>query len=287
MPSPLVSPSWLASRLSACRIVDASWYLPAMKRDALAEYQAQRIPGAVYFDLDSQTDDMSGLPHMLPSARFFSEAMTTLGISNSDHVVCYDGKGIFSAPRFWWMMRAMGHERVSVLNGGLPAWLEAGNAVETAVPSKPLPPAEAYVAQPLGGALCTLQQLSANLKAAPDEALPVIDARPSERFSGKASEPRAGLRSGHIPGSLNVPFGALIGESGTLRPAAELRTAFEAAGVPLDSSSPMVVTCGSGVTAAVLALGLEELEQQGIKLYDGSWSEWGQESLDTPVATSD
>ena len=278
---PLVSCQWVREQQlqhgPALRIIDASWYLPVMERNGKAEYDTRRIPSAAFFDIDA-TDEPSDLPHMLPSAQYFARAMEACGVTNEDHVVVYDGKGIFSAPRLWWMLRAFGHERVSVLDGGLPAWTAAEYPLETSTVTAQPAATGSFKASLEDGAACSSSQLLAHV-VAPSSTVPlvVVDARPAARFEGSAPEPRKGCRSGHIPRSLNVPFGSLLTEEGMMRPADELRSVFMRAGVPIEESGPSLVTsCGSGVTAAVVQLALAHLgRSERVSLYDGSWAEWG------------
>ncbi|MGJ8532387.1 MAG: 3-mercaptopyruvate sulfurtransferase [Alphaproteobacteria bacterium] len=265
----LVSAQWLLQHHddSDVKVIDGSWYLPQQGRDAIAEYTAGHIPGAVYFDLDGHSDKSSDLPHMMPSAEVFAAAVSGLGISNSDHIIVYDGLGFMSAPRIWWMFKAFGHENVSVLNGGMPAWNRANGPIEdqqTDVTTSSYLAGlnEKYVAS-----------RDAILTFVENGDRQIIDARSAERFSGRAPEPREGLKSGHMPGAKNLPFQMLVGSGGVFRSATELQHAFEDAGI--DLSRPVVTTCGSGVTAAILTLGLEELGHDDNNLYDGSWAEWG------------
>lgn len=249
------------------KVIDGSWYLPQQGRDAIAEYTAGHIPGAVYFDLDGHSDKSSDLPHMMPSAKVFAAAVSGLGISNSDHIIVYDGLGFMSAPRIWWMFKAYGHEKVSVLNGGMPAWNRAGGPIEhqqtdVTTTSYQARLNEKYIAS-----------REAILTFVENGDRQILDARSAERFSGRAPEPREGLKGGHMPGAKNLPFQKLVGEGGLFGSGTELQQAFEGAG--LDLSRPIVTTCGSGVTAAILTLGLEELGHDDNKLYDGSWAEWG------------
>lgn len=280
---PLVSVPWLSARLPSVLVVDASWYLPAMNRNGRAEFEQKRIPGAVFFDVDA-TDDTSKLPHMLPSEAYFSDTMRRLGISKDEHVVCYDGKGIFSSARLWWMLRAYGHDQASVLDGGLPAWERAGERLALGAPS----PATAADRPPFQSALrtslvCGRDRMRAIAAAEVSPAPQVIDARSQARFEGTVAEARPGCRSGHIPGSRCVPFDRTLADDGTMLPPERLSEVFAAAGV--DVTAPLVGSCGSGVTASVLALALAQLgREELLEVYDGSWAEWGSdESL--PLAT--
>ncbi|WP_306256907.1 3-mercaptopyruvate sulfurtransferase [Pararhizobium sp. IMCC21322] len=265
----LVSAQWLLQHLDDAdvKVIDGSWYLPQQGRNAVAEYKAGHIPGAVYFDLDGHSDKSSDLPHMMPSADAFAAAVSGLGISNSDHIVVYDGLGFMSAPRIWWMFKAFGHEKVSVLNGGMPAWKRADGPIEdqqTDVMTT------SYQARLNEKYIASREDILTFVQNGDRQ---IVDARSADRFSGRAPEPREGLKSGHMPRAKNLPFQKLIGESGFFGSGSELRRAFEDTG--LDLSRPIVTTCGSGVTAAILTLGLEELGHEDNKLYDGSWAEWG------------
>ncbi len=275
----LVSTEWLAAHLQApdVRIVDASWYLPTEERDARAEHAEQHIPGAVFFDIDEIADDGSPLPHMLPSPEKFAARVRRLGLGDGNRIVVYDGAGLFSAARVWWMFRVFGHDDVAVLDGGLPKWLAEGRPVESL---PPMPRERHFTARLNTLMVRDLDQVRRNLDSGREQ---VLDARSAGRFAGTAPEPRADLRSGHIPGSLSLPYDRLIDpERGTLLPADELRARFEAAGV--DLSRPVITTCGSGVTACILALGLHLLGHRDVAVYDGSWAEWGGRD-DTPVDT--
>ncbi|GAB4820153.1 hypothetical protein N2152v2_007199 [Parachlorella kessleri] len=278
----LVSPEWLKERLGHVKVLDANWYMPHMGRDALAEYKAECIPGAQFFDLDGVCDKSTGLPHMLPSEHQFAAAADALGISNDDEVVIYDHAGIFSAPRAWWTWKVMGHHKVAVLDGGLPAWKGAGGHVSapaaaddatvhaaTRAAQNP-PPETRYKAQLAGDEVRTWQQVLDNTTSKVEQ---VMDARPAGRFLGEAPEPRPNLPSGHIPGSVNVPFTNVL-EDGRFKPTEQLRQVFGQAGV--DLSQPIVASCGSGTTACILVLAAQ-LAAPGKKVavYDGSWTEWG------------
>jgi thiosulfate/3-mercaptopyruvate sulfurtransferase len=256
-------------------VVDGSWYLPAQKRFAHAEYEAAHIPGAVFFDQDAVVDPASSLPHALPPGAVFSEAAGRLGISDTDTIVVYDGMGLFSAPRVWWLFRVFGAKDVRILDGGFPAWQRARLPVEVETPS----PAPANFAARLDhNAVASLEDMKAWVDAGGRR---IADARPADRFAGEAPEPREGVRAGHMPGAASVPI-SLVTVEGHLKPPAALRDAFAAAGV--DPDGPVVTSCGSGVTAAVLNLALASLGNHDVKLYDGSWTEWGG-AADTPVET--
>lgn len=272
MTSPLVSTAWLADRLGDpnLRILDASWHMPADNRDVAAEYRAAHIPGAIPFDIDAVSDQASALPHMLPSPAEFAAAVGGMGISDGDRVVVYDAAGLFSAPRVWWMFRAMGFDTVFVLDGGLPRWVAEGRQVETGAPAeRTRSPFTATMRPDL------LREANQVLETCETVSAQIVDARSAVRFRGEAPEPRTGLRSGHIPGSLNLPWSQLVAD-GALLPPAQLAERFAAAGI--DIKAPIVTTCGSGVTAAILALGLAVLGREDIPVYDGSWSEWGGDS---------
>ena len=249
-------------------IIDATWYLPNEGKDAHAEYLDEHIPGALFFDIDEIADTKSTLPHMLPSPEKFSSRMRAMGIGDGSRIVVYDSRGLYSAARVWWTFRVMGVDDVSVLNGGLPKWKREGLPLESGAP--PNRTTRHFTARRNLELVRDLSDMKALLK---DKSAQIIDARAPERFAGKAPEPRAGLRSGHIPGSYNVPFGKLLNQDGTLKSAPELQRLFEQAGV--DLNKPVVTSCGSGITASVLALGLAELGHRRTSVYDGSWAEWG------------
>lgn len=278
MSDPLVSSAWLAERLGSdhIRVVDATWAMPGEPRTGAQAYAASHIPGAVFFDIDTIADQATDLPHMLPPAAVFAEAAGNLGLRRDLTIVVYDAQGIFSAPRVWWTLRTMGFPQVRVLDGGLLKWRAEGRSTETAAPQPSLEVVEPAFEPDLVRDLAALRRTLAAREAQ------VIDARPGPRFRGEVPEPRAGLRGGHMPGALNVPWGGLMNADGTMKSDAELRAAFQSAGVDLDG--PIVTTCGSGVSASLLALALARLGRDDVAVYDGSWSEWGGRT-DTPVVT--
>ncbi len=265
--SNLVSTEWLAAHLNDVRVVDASWYMPNDKRDPHAEFEAAHIPGAVHFDIDAIADRSTDLPHMMPSADAFAKAVGALGIGNGDTVVVYDGSGIFSAPRVWWMFKAMGHDQVKVLDGGFPKWRREVRPIETGA----VRPESQIFRASLRPAI--MRDFDDVMNIVKDHSAQIADARSPGRFTGSEAEPRAGVRGGHMPGAANVHFRTLLTAEGTFRPQAQLREIFERANV--DTQKPIVTSCGTGVTAAILMLALDEIGAKDTALYDGSWTEWG------------
>ncbi len=276
----VVETDWLAARLDAPDLVvlDGSWHLPTARRNAREEYEQEHIPGALFFDIDAISDEASPLPHMLPSTVKFASRMKQMGIGDGMRIVVYDSVGMFSAARVWWTFRVMGHEDVAVLNGGLAKWKAEGRPV-TAEPTAPRSPRH-FTPRFNAGLVRDLEDMKRLVASGTGQ---IADARGPGRFSGMEPEPRPGLRSGHMPGARNVPYARLLNPDGTLKSVPELRQAFVDAGI--DPMAPVVTTCGSGVSAAILSLALALTGQPDTGLYDGSWSEWGQESTGTPVAT--
>lgn len=277
-PTLLVSTDWLAQHLNApdLRVVDASWYLPNEERNPRAEFEGEHIPGAVFFDIDEICDETSDLPHMLPRPEKFASRMRKMGIGDGNRVVVYDGAGLFSAARVWWMLRAMGHEDVAVLDGGLPKWKAEGRPLG----DMPALPRERHFTARLNNLMVrSIDQMLANVKSGKEQ---VFDARAKGRYEGTAPEPRPDSRSGHIPGSHSLPFNTLLNDDQTFKSAEEVRGILDAAGY--DAKKPAVASCGSGVTASVVYLALQLIGHKSIAVYDGSWSEWGMRA-DTPIET--
>lgn len=275
----VVSSDWLATHLNdpGMSIVDASWYLPAQERDARAEYDAGHIPRAVFFDHDVVVDPDSNLPHAIPSPATFAQHASAMGITRHDTIVVYDGPGFFSAPRVWWLFRVMGADKVYVLDGGIDGWKADGRFV-TDKPTKTA--SAAFIPQFDSAKMATFSDMQSIVA---DRSMQIADARGAGRFSGAEAEPRPGMRSGHMPGARNVPFGTLA-DNGRFKDLGALRTTLVDAGI--DPEKPVVTTCGSGVTAAVITLALASLGNENTKLYDGSWSEWGARQ-DTAIETGE
>ena len=283
-PDLFVSPDWLAARLGDPAVVpldgsivpiDASWYLPAQNRSAQAEFAEAHVPGATFFDVDALAEHATALPHMLPEAGWFGREAGALGIASDATLVVYDGAGLFSAPRVWWTLKVFGARDVRILEGGLPAWKAAGLPLEAGRSRRE--PARFEAVAP-GVAVATLDDVRQALAGGTAQ---VVDARPAARFAGASPEPRPGLASGHMPGSRNVPASEVIAD-GRLKTPEDLRAVFAAAGV--DPARPIITSCGSGVTAAILTLALARLGRSDTRLYDGSWAEYGA-NPDLPVAT--
>ncbi len=278
LPGPLVDTSWLAARLGepGLIVLDATYFMPHEGRDARAEFRQARIPGARFFDIDAIADDATDLPHMVPSAGRFEQLVGALGIGNESRLVFYDQRGIFSAPRGWWLMGLFGHDGAAVLDGGLPKWRAEQRPVETGEPPPPAP--SRFRASFRAARLRGLGDMLANLRGGAEL---VLDARAAPRFHGEAPEPRPGLRGGHIPGAVNLPWGEALAADGTMLPQEALRARLAAAGA--DGTRPVVTSCGSGVSAAILTLALVRAGLPQGALYDGSWSEWGARE-DLPIA---
>ena len=269
-PAPLVSTEWLAANMWQPNVVvaDASWYLPQAGRNARAEYEAAHIPGTLFFDIDAISDQTTDLPHMLPDTTAFASHIRKLGIGDSDLVIFYDGAGIYSAPRALWMMRAMGHRNAAVLDGGFPKWRRESRAVESV---RPQALARGHFTPRLQkNIIRDLSAMEANLNTRAEQ---IVDARSPSRFRGEEAEPRAGVRPGHMPGAVNLYYADVLNPDGTMRRPAELKRLFAERGI--DIERPIVTSCGSGVTAAILSLALEIAGADKTALYDGSWSEWG------------
>ena len=279
-PKTLVSTDWLAVHMKDpdLRILDASTYLPGIDRDGRTEYDAVHIPGARFFDIDEVSDGRSDLPHMVPPIEKFMSRVRAMGVGDGHQIVVYDGSGLFSAARVWWLFRLMGQDNIAVLDGGLPKWIAEGREVEDLAPVI----RDRHMTVRFQNQMVRdVTQVSSASKLGTSQ---IVDARAAARFRGEAPEPREGLRSGHIPNSRNVPFTDLLNDDKTMKTPDQTRAIFVSAGV--DLKKPIVTTCGSGVTAAVLGLALERMGHDMWSLYDGSWTEWGMFPT-VPVATGE
>ena len=279
----IVETDWLAAHLKTPGLVifDGSWHLPTANRNAKAEYLAEHIPGALFFDIDDLIDEKSPLPHMLPSTVKFASRMKKMGVGDGMRIVVYDTVGLFSAARVWWTFRAMGHQDVAVLNGGLKKWKAEGRPIED---GPPVPRTARHFTPLLNGSLVRDLDDMKGYVARGD--MQIVDARPKARFEGTDPEPRPGLRQGHIPGSRSVPSTTILNADGTLKSKPELEKIFRDAGI--DPHDPVVTTCGSGVTASMLSLALAVIGQTNAAVYDGAWAEWGQDNglpIETGAAT--
>ncbi len=273
----LVSTEWLADHLNApdVRVVDASWYLPGANRDPKAEYAAGHIPGAVFFDIDEIADLTSPLPHMLPPVEKFSARVRKMGLGDGNRIVVYDGGAPFAAARVWWMFRAFGHDDVMVLDGGFAKWKAEGRPVDDLPPA---PRERHFTARQNTMRVRDFDQVRQNLVTHREQ---VVDARSRGRFDGSEAEPRPGLKRGHIPGSINLPAAEMLDpETGIFLSRDALAAKIKAAGI--DPTKPVICTCGSGVTAAIVMLALHEIGARNLALYDGSWAEWGARA-DAPI----
>ena len=279
-PKVLVSTDWLSTRLSdpEIRILDATWYLPNVDRDAKAEYDQSHIPNARFFDIDDVSDHRSDLPHMVPPVEKFMSKVRKLGVGDGHQIVIYDSHGLFSAARVWWLFKVMGQKNVAVLDGGFPKWLREGRTVDS---SSPLIRDRHMFVKYHDEMVKDVTQVSSASKLGDFE---ILDARSAGRFRGEELEPRPGLRAGHIPGSKNIFYGDLLNEDGTLKSQDELVEHFKAKAVNLDK--PVITSCGSGVTAAIINLALDRIGKTDHALYDGSWTEWGMYPT-VPVETGD
>ncbi|MBW4961506.1 3-mercaptopyruvate sulfurtransferase [Sulfitobacter sp. CW3] len=279
-PKTLVSTDWLAQHIKDpdLRLLDASWYLPDMGRDPKAEYDAAHIPGARFFDIDEISDARSDLPHMAPPAEKFMSRMRAMGVGDGHQVVVYDGAGLMSAARVWWLFKLMGQDNVAVLDGGMPKWVAEGRKTEDMPPI----PRDRHMTVRFQNQL--VRDVTQVAQASKLKDPQIVDARAAGRFRGDDPEPREGLRPGHIPGSRNLPYTDLLNADKTMKSVDAMKAAFEAAGV--DLSRAVITSCGSGITAAVLGLALERMGHKSWSLYDGSWAEWGMFPT-VPVATGD
>ena len=279
-PKILVSTDWLAEHMKDpdLRILDASTYLPGVDRDGRTEYDAVHIPGARFFDIDDVSDGRSDLPHMVPPIEKFMSRVRAMGVGDGHQIVVYDGSGLFSAARVWWLFRLMGQDNIAVLDGGLPKWIAEGRELEDLAPVI----RDRHMTVRFQNQMVRdVTQVSSASKLGTSQ---IVDARAAARFRGEAPEPREGLRAGHIPNSRNVPFTDLLNDDKTMKTPDQTRAIFESAGV--DLKKPIITTCGSGVTAAVLGLALERMGHDMWSLYDGSWTEWGMFPT-VPVATGE
>jgi thiosulfate/3-mercaptopyruvate sulfurtransferase len=273
----VVDADWVEKQLGApeFRIVDASWYLPVQNRNGAAEYASGHVPGAVFFDQDVIADHTSGLPHTIPTPEMFASEVEKLGIADTDTIVVYDGPGIFTAPRVWWLFRLMGAENVFVMDGGIDGWKREGRPLQTDLPE----PAPAVFNVRFDASRVTSFDAMKDIVATGSSQ--IADARGAGRFTGVEAEPREGMRSGHMPGAKSLPSG-VFSTDGKFKSLTDLKQTIEAAGI--DLSKPVVTSCGSGVTAAIITLALQSLGHNANTLYDGSWSEWGSRQ-DTAVVT--